>query len=170
MASRFKFGEYTTVSRQISSEARAAINAPQTSEVFLIILEINHDDLPFPIRVVNNNESIISNGNTYLATAFSFTIPAQEEGTISNSRLIIDNVDRSMVLAIRSIKSPPDISASVILASDPDTIEAGPWEFKLRNTTYTRQTVSGELVYDSHMRDNCGTIKYTTLNFPGMFG
>lgn len=158
------------MSRVISSAARAAINAPQTSEVFLIILEINHADLPSPIRVVNNNEAIISNGDTYLATAFTFDIPAQEDGTISNSRLSIDNVDRAIVQAIRSISSPPDISVSVILASDPDTIEAGPWEFKLRNTTYNRQSVSGELVYDSHMRDNCGTIKYTTLNFPGMFG
>ena len=158
------------MSRPISNTARAAINAPQTGEVFLLILEINHDDLPSPIRVVNNNEAIISNGDTYLATAFNFSIPAQEEGIISNSRLSIDNVDRAIVLAVRSIASPPDVSVSVILASDPDTIEAGPWEFKLRNTTYNRQSVSGELVYDSHMRDNCGTIKYTTLNFPGMFG
>jgi len=158
------------MSRDVSSAARTAINAPQTSEVFLVILEITHDGLPAPIRVVNNNEAIVHDGDTYLATAFRFTIPSQEDGKITNSRLIIDNVDRVIVEAIRSIHTPPNVSASVILASNSDIIEAGPWEFKLRNTTYNRSTVSGELVFESYMRDNCGTIKYKNTSFPGLFG
>jgi hypothetical protein len=158
------------MSRNISNTARIAINAPQTDQVFLVILTIDHPDLSSPMRVVNNKQSVISNGETYIATAFSFIPPAQEDGVISNSQLSIDNVDRLMVQVIRTISSPADISASIILADSPDVVEAGPWDFKLRDVTYNRETVSGELVYASYLRDNLGTIKYKNINFPGLFG
>ena len=157
------------MSREISNTARAAINAPETSEVFLVILEISHTSLPAPIRAVNNWQDITSNGDLYTATAFNFIPPAQEDGVISNSQLVIDNVDRAIVEAVRTITSPADVTASIILADTPDVIEAGPWEFKLRDVTYTRETVSGALVYLNYMRDNIGTIKYKNIHFPGLF-
>lgn len=156
--------------RQISTTAREAINASETAQVFLVILEISHVDLRDPIRVVNNNENIVSNGDTYLATAFDFTLPAQEDGKVSNSTLTIGNVDRVIVQALRSISSPPDVSVSVILASDPDVIEAGPFDFVLTDTSYNRQTVNGTLNYQIYMRDNISVIRYKNTTFPGLFG
>lgn len=156
--------------RQISTTAREAVNASQTDQIFLVILDIDHTDLPAPIRVVNNNESIISNGVTYIPTAFDFILPAQEDGVISNSTLSISNVDRVIVQAIRSISSPPIVTVRVILASDPDTVEAGPFQFTLTDVTYNRNTVSGSLIYQLYVRDNCGTIRYKNNTFPGLFG
>lgn len=156
--------------RTVSTNAREAMNASQTGEIFLVTLDIDHPDLAQPLRVVNNNEAIISNGETYLATAFSFVLPAQEDGKISNSTLSIDNVDRNIVEIIRTITSFPTVVANVLLASDPDVIEAGPFDFQLRNVNYDRNTVSGELIYESYMRDNCGTVKYKNTLFPGLFG
>ena len=124
------------MSRTISTTARTAINNPQTSEVFLVLLEISHSSLASPIRAVNNWEDITSNEDLYTATAFNFTPPSQEDGVIGSSQLVIDNVDRSIVMAIRAINSPADITASIILADTPDVIEAGPWEFKLRNRAF----------------------------------
>jgi len=158
------------MSRNISNNARVAINSPQTDEVFLVILEISHTDLPAPIRVVNNMQDVVSNGDTYVATAFNFVPPSQQDGEIGRSKLVIDNIDRSIVTAIRSINSPADISASIILADTPDVVEAGPWEFKLRDVTYDRETVSGDLFYLSYLRDNIGTIRYKNIHFPGLFG
>lgn len=156
--------------RTISATAKQAVFASQTEQVFLVILDIDHPDLGSPIRVVNNNQDIVSNGNTYVATAFNFILPAQEDGVISNSSLSIDNVDRTIVNTIRSISSTPTVTASVILASDPNVLEAGPWEFQLTDVSYDRQQVKGQLIYESYMRDNCGTVKYKNLNFPGLFG
>lgn len=155
--------------RTVSTTATEAMMSPQTGEVFLVILEITHPDLPTPIRVVNNTQSVTSNTNEYLPTAFSFILPAQEDGKIGNSGLTIDNVDRTIVKTIREIKDFPSVTASVILASDPDVIEAGPFEFQLRGVSYTRNTVSGDLIYESHMLDNLGTIRYKNLTFPGLF-
>lgn len=156
--------------RVISTTAQEAINASQTDQVFLVLLEITHSELTTPIRVVNNNESIISNGNTYYASAFNFSFPAQEEGTIKNSTLTIGNVDREIVRTIRSISTPPNVTASVVLASDPDVLEMGPFTFQLTDVGYNRDTVTGSLVFENYLRSNIGTIRYKNTTFPGLFG
>ncbi len=46
------------MTRGISNTARKAIYDQETSEVFLLLLEINHADLAEPIRVVNNDTNI----------------------------------------------------------------------------------------------------------------
>ena len=120
------------MSRNLSAIAKQALLRQQTEQVFLCLVEIDHADLAVPIRLVNNYESIISNGDTYEAAAFMFTPPVEEDGTIKNSRITFDNVDRAMVEAVRSIDSPPTVDVSIVLASDADTIEAGPWTFYLR--------------------------------------
>ncbi len=153
-----------------SNKAVRAINSQQTDEIFLVTLDITHEDLLSPIYVVNNRYNIVSNGKTYIATAFDFTLPSQEDGVLHNSTLVIDNVDRTILETIRSIDSAPTIEANIILASDPDIIEDGPREFTLRNVTYNRNTISGDLVYGIFLMDYCGTHKYKNLSFPGLFG
>lgn len=156
------------MARTVSSTARQAGLAPETNEVFLYLLEISHTNLSTPIRVVNNRENIIHNGNTYLATAFNFTPPAESDGEIQPAKLTIDNVDRRIVEAIRTINSLADISAIVVLASDPDTIEVGPYEMILKNVSYNSETVSGDLIYLNYVLHNISTIVMNNKNFPGL--
>jgi hypothetical protein len=158
------------MSRNVSSTTRQAFYAEQTGYLFLVLVEISHADLTNPIRLVNNYESIVHNGDTYDAFAFNFTPPVEVDGEIKNAEISFDNVTRQVVEAIRSITSPPDVTAKLIRADAPDTVEAGPWEFKLRNVTYQRQEVSGELVPDGPLRLNISTISYSNLTFPGLYG
>ena len=158
------------MARNVSATARAAVNAPQTGEVFLTLVKIDHDDLSAPLYFVNNTENITSNSIEYFATAFSISPPAEEDGVIRNTSIAIDGVDRSVVQAIRSISgNPPTITMSIILASTPDVVEAGPWEFTLTNVHYNAYTVSGDLIYQNYVRDNLSMIKYSANNFPGLY-
>ena len=158
------------MSRNLSSVATQAVLRQQTNQVFLLLVEIDHTDLASPIRLVNNYESVVSNGDTYTAAAFQFTPPVEEDGTIKNSRITFDNVDRAIVEAIRSISSAPTVDVSVILASDLDTVEAGPWEFLLRNVSYDAHLVSGELYPDNPLRLNASNTGYRNTTFPGLYG
>lgn len=158
------------MSRNLSSVARQAVQAPQTAEVFLLIVEITHADLASPLRLVNNNESITSGGNVYQPLAFKFTPPVEEDGTIKNSKITIDNVDRQLVLALRSISTFPLVSISIIRAASPDTIEAGPWNFELRNANYNAHDITGELVPDNPLRFNASQVAYRNIEFPGLYG
>jgi hypothetical protein len=157
------------MARSVSATARAAMYAAQTDSVFLQLLLIDHDDLAAAIPVVNNTESVISGGITYLPFAFLIDLPDDNEGEITSARLTIDNVDRQIVEAVRSIQSKATVTWSVVLASSPNTVEAGPFEFDLRNVTYDKQTVSGELVYEDRLNLEVGRLRFTPIAFGGLF-
>ncbi len=157
------------MARIISDIAQEAINASNTAEVFLTLIEISHPSLVTPLRFVNNTVDIIRNGNTYTAVAFDFTPPVDEEGTIQNASVAIDGVDRSIVEVIRDLTTPPTLTTYIILASDPDNEEAGPWEFVLRNVNYNVTSISGDLVYQNYIQEYASIYKYNNINFPALY-
>ena len=157
------------MSRAVSAAFRAAAYAQETGEVFLVLLEIDHEDMAGPIRVVNNRISVVSNGNVYLGYGFLVEFPTDTEGEIQSARLTIDNVDRQIVQAIRSVSSSPTVTMKVVLASSPDTIEWGPVSFEARNVNYNVESVSADLVYHSLMQQALPAIVFDPINFPGMF-
>jgi hypothetical protein len=157
------------VSRTVSSTFKAAFFGQSTSEVALVLLEIVHTDLPATICLVNNTADVTSNGTTYTAFPFKINVPCDDEdGVIPKVQLEICNVDRSIVEAIRTIDSPPTIRAALILASDPDTVEAGWWEFTLRDTTYTAEAVTGTLTYEDILNDGFPSGSFTPEEFTAL--
>lgn len=157
------------MSRSVSTTARAAMYAAQTSEVFLELLEIDHADLSDPIRVVNNTEAIVHGGNTYLPFPFRVDLPDDVEGVISTAKLTIDNTDRQVVTAVRTVSTAPTVTLKIALASSSDIVEAGPFEFRLRNVEYNLHQVSGELVYEDRLNLDVPRLKFTPEHFPGLF-
>lgn len=155
--------------RELSNNAKIAVTSNSTSEVFLPLLKIEHEDLAEDLFFVRNMEQIVSNGNTYLPCAFDINLPAEKDGQINTATLSIDNVDRVIVTAIRSITSPALITVSIVLASDPDVLEAGPLEFTLRNVSFNAKTVSGDLVYEDRLFLNIPGNKFDPFLFPGLF-
>jgi len=154
--------------RNVSNAARQAINASNTGACFLVLLKLTHPDLTEPFRIVNDHQSIVSDGETYLPYNFDFTPPVEEDGTIKNSSLTIDNIDRAIVTMIRSISSAPTVTAKIILSDSPDTIEAGPWEFQMTNIVYNLQSVTGELIFENYLNDLISVVTYNYANFPGL--
>lgn len=157
------------MSRTLSNAALQAIYSQETNQVFLILLMINHEDLALPIRVVNNYQAITSNGQTYVPYAFEFDPPDEREGVITSAKLIIDNIDRSIVAMIRSLTTAPTVTVSIVLADSPDTIEAGPNEFQLKNISYNAETVSGDLIFDEMDNLNIPGDIFNPVDFGGLF-
>lgn len=157
------------MSRNVSATARLAIYAAQTDQVFLQLIEIDHEDLEDTLRFVNNTQSVVHGGNTYLPFPFRIDLPDEKEDTITNATLTIDNVDRQIVTAVRTLATAPTITWKLVLASSPDTVEAGPFEFVLRNVRYSLYTVSGELVYEDRLNLEIPKLKFTPEYFGGLF-
>lgn len=154
--------------RNLSATAIASQNAENTSEIWLVLLTIDHDLLAQPIRLVNNNEAITSNGNQYIACAFDVDLPGEDaEGPIS-ARLRVDNVDRVIVNTIRSINSPPQITLQVVLASDPDVVEVEYTGLILRSTDFDQFVVSGELRFEDIVVEPIAET-ITPQHFRGLF-
>jgi len=154
--------------RNLSSPADRAINYHETSEVFLTLLTIDHVSLPFPLRFVNNTESVLSRGNSYLAFPFQLEFPGQDDESPGEARLEIDNIDRAILKFVREISGPPTVAIEVVLASSLDIVEAAFPDLKLRNVTYDAKSVSGVLKYEDIVIEPV-TLAMTPQRFPGQF-
>lgn len=152
----------------MSTAATESINAEQSDEVWLILLEITHPSLVTPIRVVNNTQNIVSNGNTYLASAFTLSLPDDVQG-LSYVQLEIDNVDRLIVDTIRALATPPSVSLSVILADTPDSVEFGPHQMTVSDVDYDASTVKGTLIYEDLLNEPFPGRSFDKANYPGLF-
>jgi len=154
--------------RTLSNAALASMNAQATGEVWLVLLTLSHPTLATPIRLVNNNEDVVSRGSTFLAFPFEVELPGEDPDQPPKAMLRIDNVDRRVVQTIRSITAPPTVTLEVILASAPNTVEVSFTNMTLRNAQYDTSTVSGELTFDSIYTEPV-TLTMTPSRFPGMF-
>lgn len=156
--------------RPLSTPALRALFASQTGEAFIVLLTLSHPTLANPIRVCSDGQALISNGNTYVAFPFRISLPAEVEGAPPTTELEIDNVDRSIVKAVREATGEPiQISMSVVLASSPNTIEAGPFDFTLRNVEYDASVVRGQLQYEDILNEPYPGDTMTPSRFPGLF-
>ena len=157
------------MSRDISLTAKQAINAPETSEAFLILLTIDHPNLSQPIRVSSDSVDTTSRGNLFIAFPFELTLPNDSDDNAPRATLNIDNVDRQIVQAIRSIPSAPTVLMEIIRGADPDLVEAAFPDFQLRNVTYNSLVVSGELTLEQFLGEPYPAGGFFPANFPGLF-
>lgn len=170
----------TLPTRDVSDSFKKAMFDQETDQVFLVLLEIWHDDLDDfssnPLRFVRNYENIDSTlggtyspAETFTAFPFSLKLPDEDEDRLLVAELEICNVDRTIVEAVRELDSAPEIKIYIVLAEDPDTVEIGPIELKLRKTTYDSFVVRGEL-YDDYVLDEPWPAGRCTPNVtPGLF-
>ncbi|CAB5220427.1 Domain of unknown function DUF1833 [uncultured Caudovirales phage] len=154
--------------RSLSSRALSSAFAAQTDEVWLVLLTITHATLSTPLRFVNDYQSLTSRGNVYLAFPFEVEFPEQDPDSAGEARLTIDNIDRQIVNTIRAISSPPEVKLEIILASQPDTVEAEFSGLVLRNVAYDALKVSGTLRFEDIMTEPV-SLQMTPARFPGMF-
>ena len=145
--------------RALSDLAATAIYAANTAEIFCLLLEISHSSITTK-RYVNLRQSLVSNGYTYEPRAFICFLPNESQGAIPRVNLSIDNVDREISDLIRALpaESEATVKISVILKSDPDTIEVGPFIFDNKQATYDRTIAVLTLSHQD----------FLTLSFPGL--
>ena len=160
------------MARSLSVALRQSMFAQQTGEVFLSICSISHASiLNGPLRVVNNLQNLTSNGNVYAAFPFQVTLPADGIDGSPRVRLVLDSIDRSIILAIRSIPpgEPPTVQVDLVLASQPDIVEISFPNLTLRNVEYDQFVVEGDLALDEDDREPIPYWSFTPQNAPGLF-
>lgn len=158
------------MARALSLAARQAIMAQETGEVFLVLVKIDHDALAQPLYFVRNAESVVSGGIVYIPLPFDISLPSDTDDEPPQVTITFDNVDRSIMEALRQITTTPDIYISVVLASSPDTLELGPLPFQISDFSIDATTVTGTLIYDPITAEQYPCDTYTPGDFPSLFG
>lgn len=157
------------MSRNISATGKQALFSQETSEVFLILITIDHADLAQPIRVTSDSVDTVSRGNTFVAFPFELDLPTDTFDAPPRARLTIDNIDRQIVQAVRDISSPAEVLMEIILASAPDNVEVSFPDFKLSNVNYDALTVSGDLIVEDFSAEPYPARVFGPADFPGIF-
>ena len=155
--------------RTLSDTAKQSIHAQITSEAFFILVTIDHADLGAPLRFVNNNEDVVSRSQTYLKCAFLVNLPTSKENELPEVQIQICNVDRAIAAQIRTLTSAPSLTLELVLASDPDTVEAGPFNLTLAQGEYDEFIVSGTLRYEDILDEPFPSGSFDPPNFPALF-
>lgn len=157
------------MSRPLSLPARAALYAPETGEAFIILLTISHPDLPAPIRVSGDSLDTESRGETFAAFPFALSLPDDEDNKSPRARLVIDNVDRTIVRAVRQLTSSPTVRIEIVRAAAPDTVEARFEDFRFTNISYDSQVVEGDLTIEDFTAEPYPAASFSPSLFPGLF-
>lgn len=157
------------MSRVLSSAAARAILARETDEVFLVLLEMTHPDLD-TVRIVNNTEPVVRGGNTFQPYPFEAVLPEDTDTASPQVQLRIDNCDREVTRKLRELEGVPKCTLRVVLASDPDTDEVGPFAFSILSAEYDVMVISVALGYEEDFLNQAVPAQsYTPTSSPGLF-
>lgn len=159
------------MSRSYSDTYKQNLSKLSCDDYPVVLLQIDHDDLASPVRVVNDTENITSNSNTYSAIAFSVRMPDdKEESHMSTAVLRIDNAGRDLISWLEASNGGrgATITLSQILRSDPDTVEQS-YVLDVSSIIVTQYTVDIELTTLDVVNMSAVNVRYTPSNYPGVF-
>lgn len=157
------------MSRDISQSSKTALFNSRTSECFIILITIDHDDFVSPIRVNSSGETITSNGETYYFFPFDISLPAESLDEIPKIKIAIQDPTREITPYIRNLTTSPTISLSVVTNTDKDTIETGPYEMTLIEVSYDILGIEGVLYYEDIFEEPYPGDSFTPNEYPGLF-
>lgn len=151
-----------------SDNAVKAMTAPETAEVIVTLLSLYVDDENI-LNICDDRMPLTSGNIKYTPWGFRAVMPDQSEDARA-CRLQIDNTDLTIARHIKShLNRRIKIVTRAVMASSPDIVEQGPFEFVLRNVHITAQSIIGELV-DSYMADRkFSNYTYSPGDFPGLY-
>jgi len=158
------------MSRQVSATMLQAMLAQSTTEIPLTVIKITHASLASPMLFVNDKISLDRSDGTYLPAAFEFRLPDDQQDNIPRGQIVLDNVDRQIIQAVRPLQSAPEIEVNIVLASQPNTVEVGPMRFKLKQFEYDATTMKGTVAYDEDfLNQNIPKDMFSPRTTPGIF-
>jgi len=112
-----------------------------TEEIYVVLMEITHDDLDAPIRLSTDNAKRVSSdplvygtrsswrdanplSEPYLWVIASVLVPSDQDDAPSSGSFALETLDSSVTKLLLSFTDPAQLNIAVVLASSPDLVEA----------------------------------------------
>lgn len=162
----------------VSNNFKQTVYAQETDNVFIVLLTFTSDELSEPIYISNdpyellptaNVRGVVSNGIEYIHIPFDIKLPKDDRTGVVTSKLVIDNVSRSLIQTVRSISEAVNVKIQVVLSNNVDYVEIKYDHFKLTDVEYNVMEVSGNISQDYWGLEPFPSGRFTPSNFPGLF-
>ena len=158
------------MAREYTDAFKSTLAEVNATESPLILIEIDHEALAEPVRVVNDMTDVTSNGNLYIAYPFKCVLPDDYENQLPKARIVIDNVGRDLMYWIETTGGGQNSSCTFkqILRSAPDLVE---WQvtMNLYNVQVTMESVTAELGFENLFNKPAISRRYRPDTAPGLF-
>jgi len=152
----------------LSPELLRQLYAQESDDPLLLLVTLTHESFS-PIYLVNNVESIVSNGKTFEAFPMIIRLSADDGENQKEVQISFDNVGLDLIDEIRTVVTPISVSIDMVLASDPDSIQTSIGDLKMRSVIYSASRITAKLYYDSFLNVELTSEKYTPDTFAGLF-
>lgn len=157
--------------RNVSQRALQAMLAQETGEVFLVCITIAHPSLEAPYLLVNDYNPLQRTAGTFQPFAFDVSLPNEQDDKLPQVQMTIDNIDNEILQAIRNVPGQrPAVTLEVVLASSPNAVEAGPFNFSILSINYNDATIQGTIGFEDDLLNTAFPADtYTPTNSKGLF-
>jgi hypothetical protein len=156
----------------ISETQLRALLAQETDEVVLMCVTISHPTIAAPYRLVTDTTPLVRASGTFEPFALALNLPTQDEDSIPQVQMSIDNVDNKILLSIRNLPAGvrPSVLMEVVTASEPDTLMVGAANLKILSIDYDDGTVNATIGFEDDILNTAiPGASYTPTNSPGLF-
>ena len=155
---------------QYSANGRREISKVNADNLPVTMLEIDHADLPSPVRVVNDRADITFETNLYIALGFSIALPSDLQKGLPRATLVIDNIGKELVTWLEASGGGAGTSVRIlqVLRSDPSVAEIDIL-MSLSNIIVSAIDIRGELGFEDLLNVPAVTVSYTPEYAAGLF-
>lgn len=153
-----------------SAPARRNLLATSADEPFLVLLEITHPELTVPIRVVNDSQNIVVEGDEFIACAFRITLPDDIDQQVPEARLEVDNIGRELTQWLEYSQGGKGAKCRImqVLRSDPDTVEFD-MTLDLSGLSVDNFVVRGQLGFQDTLGQPAVKLRFDPNTAPGLW-
>ena len=142
--------------------------AQETASAYIILYTITGEDLPATLYLAANNENVISNGNTFLASNITGILPEDSLDEQPKAQVQIGNVDRQISDALLLVSQAVYVKIQVVLSTVPDDIQLEIEDLQLRDFRHDALTLSADLHPHDILSQQIPADRYDNTQFPGL--
>ncbi len=172
--------------RRVSLNARAALEEASSPEVEVVLLTVEHPELPAPVRLSTDPTERLSidpllygtrsswsgadpQTDPYLFILASAEFPSDLEDAPAAATLVLENVDNEIAHLLRSFTDRPVVHMAVVLASSPDLVEAEYRNLNIIGVDGNAGEVSISISRAPIEEESVPMDRFTKDRFPGLF-
>lgn len=155
--------------RTLSATAAASALAARTAEVWVVCLTISGEGLP-TFRISTDNVPVERSVGTFEPFPFEVPLPDDVERTPGTVEVRICNMDRAVSRLLREYTGIPQATVEVVLASQPDVVERGPFDFTVKSAAEDEMVIALQLGHqESLLNSRVPAQDYNPNNSPALF-
>lgn len=171
------------MSRQVSLNARTAMDAPASDELEIVLIHITHPLIDEPVRLSSDPTTRISleplsygtpstwlteDGSPFLFIMMGAQLPDEDDDAPAAGSLVLEILDSDIATILTSTTVQAIVSMAVVLASSPDLVEAEFLDMRMVSADIDAGQIVMSFTKEPITAESYPAARMTKERFPGM--